>query len=201
MGNELDRIEQAKYAERDDIYVYHDIGNYNVENISYDFNGNIKTLDRKGNTNTVSNPVFGWIDKMDYTYFPDNPNQLKKVIDNALDNVGFIDDSGADDYGYDKNGNLEQDKNKDITNITYNHQNLPKKVTFQNGDEISWTYDAAGVKLTKVAESNTGVVTVHYVGGIEYYEPSANTYELSRNFGITHKCWQADRRRTKKWHF
>ena len=27
---------------------------------------------------------------------------------------------------------------------------------------------------------------MHYVGGIEYHEPSANTYELSRNFGIYH---------------
>ena len=177
--DELDRIEQAKYTEQDDAYVHYNTDNYNVENISYDFNGNIKTLDRKGNTNTVSNPVFGWIDQMTYTYDGNSPNQLTGVSDASIATVGFKDGNSGTDYTYDANGNLTEDQNKDIINITYNHQNLPKQIDFQNGDVIEWTYDAAGVKLTKVAESNTGVVTVHYVGGIEYIETSTNTYELS----------------------
>ena len=35
---------------------------------------------------------------------------------------------GQDDYTYDANGNLKSDANKGITNIEYNHLNLPTKI-------------------------------------------------------------------------
>ncbi|MBE6282464.1 MAG: hypothetical protein E7095_10505 [Bacteroides sp.] len=37
-------------------------------------------------------------------------------------------------YTYDNNGNLTQDLNKGITNISYNLLSLPQVVTFSNGN-------------------------------------------------------------------
>ncbi|TEB40277.1 hypothetical protein D0809_31430, partial [Flavobacterium circumlabens] len=70
------------------------------------------------------------IDDLVYTYAI-NTNQLGKVVDNSNNTSGFNDfNKTGDDYTYDANGNLITDKNKNITAITYNHLNLPKKITF-----------------------------------------------------------------------
>ncbi|MBT1699248.1 hypothetical protein KK083_20290 [Fulvivirgaceae bacterium PWU4] len=41
------------------------------------------------------------------------------------------------------------DRNKDITAITYNHLNLPDKVTKSTGEYVKYTYDATGRKLSQ----------------------------------------------------
>ena len=46
----------------------------------------------------------------------------------------------ADEYAYDKNGNMTKDLNKNITDIQYNCLNLPSKVTFKDGSTITYTY-------------------------------------------------------------
>ena len=51
------------------------------------------------------------------------------------------------DFEYDDYGNLIIDRNKGITEIVYNHLNLPKKITFDNNDVIEYLYDANGIKL------------------------------------------------------
>ena len=72
---------------------------------------------------------------------------------------------------------MTEDKNKGIT-ITYNHLNLPVKVTFDSNEEITWTYDAAGVKLRKYTDDGQGNTTEkNYVGGIEYIK-GANGYKV-----------------------
>src|SRR5690606_39018748 len=50
---------------------------YNVNGITYDANGNIKTLNRNKNTVSGSNAM----DKLSYTYKTDKPNQLLRVDD------------------------------------------------------------------------------------------------------------------------
>src|SRR5690554_3634762 len=65
------------------------------------------------------------------------------------------------------------DKNKSITAISYNHLNLPYKVTFANGGNISFVYDAAGIRLSKKVQPNGGaLVTTDYVN-IFHYENNA----------------------------
>ncbi|MET3034457.1 hypothetical protein, partial [Flavobacterium johnsoniae] len=62
-----------------------------------------------------------------------------KVTENPAgnDNQGFKDNNKTgDDFDYDDNGNMILDKNKNITLITYNHLNLPKKITFGTGNSI-----------------------------------------------------------------
>ena len=102
----------------------------------------------------------------------------------------------ANEYAYDKNGNLTKDLNRNITSIQYNCLNLdkigctstkenksklllpfvfglhfasfcirfalslPSKVTFGNGNTITYLYAADGTKLR----------TVHKIGSNNYYD-------------------------------
>src|SRR5690554_6989067 len=66
-------------------------------------------------------------------------------------------------------GNMITDKNKNITLISYNHLNLPYKVTFANGGNISFVYDAAGTRLSKKVQPSGGaLVTTDYINGFQY---------------------------------
>ncbi|MCF2875586.1 hypothetical protein L1265_12780, partial [Tenacibaculum sp. Cn5-1] len=135
--------------------------NYNVSGITYDKNGNILSLIRNGHTN-VGATSFGVMDNLVYSY--DNGNKLTKVLDNGNDIYGFKDGANTTtEYTYDANGNMKTDANKGITNIVYNHLNLPTQVTI-GGQNITYTYDAAGMKLKKVVNGTT----TEYAGNYMY---------------------------------
>ncbi|HEY9046309.1 MAG TPA: DUF6443 domain-containing protein, partial [Ohtaekwangia sp.] len=139
-------------------------GQYNENGLSYDLNGNIKTLQRKGKGNAL-------IDNLSYTYA--TGNQLMSVGDaagTADKDKGFYDgNTSGSDYAYDANGNMIQDKNKNLVlsagqSITYNHLNLPEKVTKYGNDNIVYLYDATGAKQSQVVtQSGTQKVT-EYIG-------------------------------------
>ncbi|MBQ4805411.1 RHS repeat-associated core domain-containing protein [Aquimarina sp. MMG015] len=147
-------------------------GNYDLSNVTYDKNGNILNLERKGNLNTAVTS-FGVMDNLTYTYNENGiGNQLLKVVDAANDLQGFKDSlTNENDYLYDDNGNMTKDGNKNITAITYNHLNLPTRVVFQSfGTEpdkyIAYIYDATGIKLEKQVQEavildNSGVVPTY----------------------------------------
>ncbi|WP_299218314.1 DUF6443 domain-containing protein [uncultured Aquimarina sp.] len=139
---------------------------YSLTNVSYDKNGNILHLVRDGHV--VANPDqtedahFGSMDNLQYEYR--EGNKLWKVTDHCNNQFGFKDGANtSDDYVYDINGNMTVDRNKGITNIRYNHLNLPTVVTI-NGKQIRYTYDATGTKLTKSANGKF----THYDGGYVY---------------------------------
>ncbi|MEN8191483.1 MAG: DUF6443 domain-containing protein, partial [Bacteroidota bacterium] len=156
--------------------------NYNLTNVDYDKNGNISNLVREGYV--VDNPVlgnsshFGTMDNLTYSY--DSGNKLLKVSDvAAIDQFGFKDDAvnttadTVNDYTYDENGNLKSDTNKGITNITYNHLNLPETIAINSHPEIGtilYIYDATGVKLRKVVNNTveSSVATTDYAGNYVY---------------------------------
>jgi RHS repeat-associated protein len=148
-------------------------GNYNLDLVQYDKNGNIIKLKRQGHTNTGATN-FGTMDDLTYSY--DSGNKLMKVSDVAIiDGFGFKDDAVntaadiSDDYSYDLNGNMLRDYNKGIsTNITYNHLNLPILVDFGSGDKIEYFYDASGVKLKKIVTENSTPTTTNYAGNYVY---------------------------------
>lgn len=147
--------------------------NYHVSGISYDKNGNILTLTRKGHTNAGATS-FGTMDNLVYTY--DSGNKLTKVLDNGNDTYGFADGANTStEYTYDANGNMLTDANKGISsNIGYNHLNLPTSVTL-GGGTISYIYDATGVKLKKTAGSSV----TEYAGNYVY---SGNTTSTTLQF-------------------
>ena len=79
------------------------------------------------------------------------------------------------DYAYDNNGNLIEDYNKSIENISYNYLNLPQRIWFGNGDSITYIYDAAGVKHAKLIDgSETG--DRYYIGNMEYNQTQTLEY-------------------------
>lgn len=139
---------------------------------SYDVNGNINSLMRKG---VVAGSI-QTIDNLTYTYLNSGKsNQLQKVSDSAgdLGQGDFVDGyTGTTDYAYDGNGNMITDLNKDIQSgdITYNHLNLPTRIEFGNNaaKTITYTYDATGIKLSKTVGSGGSAVTTHYAGGFIY---------------------------------
>lgn len=146
--------------------------NYSVSNITYDANGNLLTMERKGLLTTVgaSNPLYGDLDKLRYTY-AGSSNQLTGVQDQTAPTVPTHDfeDNGngnQNDYAYDAAGDLISDTNKGITNIAYNHLNLPQDIYFTGGRTIRFTYTAGGQKLSKSVEA-PGLPTklTSYIGG------------------------------------
>lgn len=86
-------------------------------------------------------------------------------------------------YIYDVNGNMIADKNKGIVNIAYNHLNLPIHFIIDHGEEegeITYYYDATGVKLQKVVEiENTNNINLaDYDGGFIYEYTATNNPDL-----------------------
>jgi len=145
---------------------------FNLTGLSYDKNGNIMGLIRAGqvieNPNLALGAGYGTMDNLAYAY--DSGNKLTKVTDNANDTYGFKDGiNTGNDFTYDANGNMLSDANKAITNITYNHLNLPTTVTFSGTNKkIDYFYDAVGTKLKKVVTDASSLITTEYAGNYVY---------------------------------
>jgi len=165
--DDLSRLRDAVYERPD---TPGNINSYN-ESVTYDRNGNIMTLTRNGDSDTAF-PVIG-IDNLTYSYDPNSGNRLMKVTDTSNLSSGFKDDSNGfndttDDYAYDLNGNMKRDDNKGITQITYNHLNLPVLITFGTNGNIEYLYDASGQKIEKIVTIGSAVTTTKYFGGFQY---------------------------------
>ncbi|MBL7994997.1 RHS repeat-associated core domain-containing protein, partial [bacterium] len=96
-------------------------GDYSEKAITYDANGNIKTLTRS----TAAAMV--------YAYDASKPNRLNSVSGGLVQS-----------YTYDNNGNMLRDgKNK----IGYDYRNMPITDTLLNGKIIRFAYDAGGQRI------------------------------------------------------
>ncbi|MCZ4319219.1 DUF6443 domain-containing protein [Aequorivita viscosa] len=156
---------------------------------SYDRNGNILSLQRNGEQDLASSVIA--IDNLSYEY--NDGNQLLKVNDTESP-AGYNDahtDLTEDDFEYDTvYGNLVFNKDKDITEVTYNHLNLPVKVTFGSGGKIEYFYDATGIKLKKKVTDGTTITTTEYMDGFQYtnskldFFPQAEGYVKAIPAGI-----------------
>ena len=70
---------------------------------------------------------------------------------------------------------MTKDQNKHITNIEYNHLNLPTAIHFDNNRNIVFGYDANGVKMKKEVTSNTIDKLTLYMDGFQYLNKQANS--------------------------
>ncbi|NER12755.1 hypothetical protein GWK08_04835 [Leptobacterium flavescens] len=165
-----------------------DTGNYNLQSIAYDKNGNITSLLRKGHINAGATS-FGTMDDLTYSY--DSGNKLMKVADGAtIDEFGFKDDAvntttdTTDDYNYDVNGNMITDTNKNITAISYNYLNLPTEVVFDNDQnkKINYIYDAAGMKLKKVVTDGSSLTTTEYAANFVYENSNLQFFSTAEGY-------------------
>jgi len=100
-------------------------------------------------------------------------NKLLNVTDTTNYSTGFDDGNNhqttfVNDFEYDTYGNLIIDRNKGITEISYNHLNLPKKITFGTQGTMTYLYDATGQKLKKTMTEGTNIQNTEYLDGFQY---------------------------------
>ena len=74
--------------------------------------------------------------------------------------------------------------NKNITGIQYNCLNLPSKVTFGNGNTITYLYAADGTKLRTVHKAGSTTTTTDYCGNV-VYENGSQKYLLTEEGYVT----------------
>lgn len=160
-----DRLSRLTSAD----YLWNGISSTNYST-SYTYNkqSNITSLRRNGRTGASS---YGLIDNLTFTL---DGNKLTRTDDAATAsayNGGFEFKDAvkqADEYAYDKNGNMTKDLNKNITDIQYNCLNLPSKVTFKDGSTITYTYALNGTKLRTVHKIGNTTTTTDYCGNVVY---------------------------------
>ncbi|MEO1259045.1 MAG: RHS repeat-associated core domain-containing protein [Bacteroidota bacterium] len=162
----LDRLKKAYYAEQDKTSLaYINLNRNTLYWVNYDERGNIRNLRRRG---LHYGSTYGYIDFLLYSYVS-NTNTLYRVYESTntyYKTKGFKSNNGSYQYyTHDANGNQTSDGHRGISDIDYNHLNLPEKVTWSNGDWVEWTYDANGTKLKKVTSAGS---TRHYINGVEY---------------------------------
>ncbi|WP_299610451.1 DUF6443 domain-containing protein [uncultured Aquimarina sp.] len=161
----LNRIKESYFRYNENL-TDASLRSYDVRNIDYDKNGNISSLIRYNEMGT--NDI---MDNLSYEY--DSGNKLSKVTDSGNSTIGFIDGTNTnDDYVYDLNGNMTIDRNKGITGISYNHLNLPTAVAINDQarshvGNISYIYDATGMKLKKIVSGGSSLTT-EYAGNYIY---------------------------------
>jgi RHS repeat-associated protein len=152
------------------------MNNFFNENITYDSNGNIVTLNRNQKSYTS---LAEQIDELTYTY---NGNKLTSVIDHKSNYWGYPDTSGST-ITYDDNGNMNKHEDKGMLDIKYNILNLPSYIRFnnyvtRNGEDVyrnmKFSYRADGVKIKKTHNYFSGrnqwdaVATTEYLDGFQY---------------------------------
>ena len=123
---------------------------------AYDLQGNILALRRNGR---LYGSVYGVTDDLTYEY---DGNRLTKVTNLASersaykDAMYYVDWTDLDtERTYDANGNMVSDTDRQITHISYDRQNLPRRIDYLDGSHVDYTYDADGVKLRVDYELNT----------------------------------------------
>jgi RHS repeat-associated protein len=201
---------------------------------AYDENGNILQMQQWGLKINFSDKI----DDLHYAYYA-NSNKLQNVIDFKNDAATKLGDfrtsanhvqagtkaginsdasyaasgNGVNifDYGYNVNGNIITDRNKDLAGnvnldqtsggaITYNHLNLPSVITVAGRGNITYTYDAAGNKLQKkTVENNVSVTynstaytvivttTTDYIAGFVYESKTYSNSTVNTGIGYTDK--------------
>jgi RHS repeat-associated protein len=164
---------------------------YGLSGMRYDENGNVLALQRRGLlvAGTRRAPAqYGATDALSYAYAGNrllavndavSTNQLPRPTgfqDAPASLAGDFQEQGvrqAQEYAYDANGSLTQDRNKGLTSIQYNHLNLPEKVSFSPTDYLEFRYSATGQKVAKlVYQTGKPVQRTDYLGPYQYEQDS-----------------------------
>lgn len=155
------------------------------EAMTYDHNGNIKSLTRKQRKHELTGLTGSYtsetIDNLTYAYQSTDKNKLANVDDPTANTEGFKNGASlTNEYRYDANGNLTSDKNKGIDSIYYNFLGKPVRMDFSDGKKIEYVYDAGGNKLTqKLYQGATLQTTTEYVNGFVYEKAGSGSTTLS----------------------
>ncbi|MDI9342122.1 MAG: hypothetical protein QM534_16230, partial [Sediminibacterium sp.] len=145
--DELNRLKTAQYMVKNPGWA--STLNY-AENFTYDANGNIMNVSRKGYGTTDAERK---MDEMTYNYYSSNTNQLRNVSDIGDNSIPTrYDDiknhTSINNYVYDPIGNLTKDEREGITNIEWLANGKVSKITKSN-QVIEFLYDAMGHRVLK----------------------------------------------------
>ena len=149
-------------------------GSYLERGLTYDRNGNLKTLQRTAGGTLVDNLV--------YTC---TGNQLTSLTENVSSTLaGDVYSRGSvasGSYGYDLNGNLTNDSRRAL-DFGYNVLNLLSEVKTVGGElKAKYDYLADGTKLR--VRDNGEVNGFDYLGSLTYRKSSAGLQLESASFG------------------
>lgn len=135
------------------------------ERISYDANGNILKYLRNGG-DTTGLPLD--MDSLGYKYNRDvNGNLLNNRLNHVRDAVNSsnysvdIDNQSANNYGYDRIGNLKTDVAEKIGNINWTVYGKIKQVDKNEGSDIAYGYDAGGNRTSKIVSGAADTTTFY----------------------------------------
>lgn len=167
--DDLNRIKTGKYAVKGSTSWNQNVGNYNLNYITYDYNGNILSLNRNGFVSESNQ--YNTIDDLTYIYFGNQLSIIDDVVSATISHENhFVKKSSlsGNHFLYDDNGNLEVDQHKGISSIDYNVHNKPTLIEFSNGNGIEYIYDATGNKLKKKVHESGQVSETYYMGLFNY---------------------------------
>ena len=137
------------------------------ETFNYDPNGNILSVDRKGDAGTNMDAFAYYYKKSgggtyqwDYTTAQptDATNQLDHVDDNPAYSANYgddVDDQSAGNYTYDEIGNLIDDNQEEIDNIEWTIYGKIRTITRDNTSDkpdLEFRYDAMGNRICKIVK-------------------------------------------------
>ncbi|MDW9378607.1 DUF6443 domain-containing protein [Chryseobacterium sp. JV558] len=179
----LNRMLKGAYSQPNSSVAQNDYFN---EELSYDLNGNIKTLKR------FSWPAAGGttaekIDDLIYNY---QNGDKSNVLDRITLPPGVINNRSGYDalqgtMAYNPNGNMTDHPDRKMK-IIYNYLNLPNYISVNEGligiSNTSYTYRADGTKISKTYSMN-GSIETNYLDGFQYdnrhaYDTSASLYTV-----------------------
>ena len=143
-------------------------GDYVEKGLTYDRNGNLLTLQRTAGGSVVDN--------LAYTYTGNQLTGLSESVRTAPSNDIYAPgnaESGS--YGYDANGNLQNDSRKSL-NFSYNFLNLVSEVRTGGTVTAAYTWLADGTKLG--VRNGSGSDGFEYAGSL-IYRKSGGSLQLS----------------------
>ncbi len=123
-----------------------DSAHSHAEKVTYDANGNITTLKRRG---MYAPAYYTLIDDLTYRY---DGNRLIGITDSvpyiSYENAFGFRSGGAEgeSYGYNSDGAMTRDPYKGVS-VSYSRRGTPKRAKFDSGSFTDWEYTADGVRL------------------------------------------------------
>ena len=142
----------------------------NDEALTYDLNGNIKTLVRNAKNGKFYTPIV--VDNLGYQY---TGNRVTNITDASGNSSGY--EGGGQTMTYDANGNTTAMPDKKISAIDYNFLNLPQQIN-QDANTLRYYYRADGVKVKKkftlINSLGTKIINTEYLDGFQYSTPNTD---------------------------
>ena len=128
---------------------------YDVQDLTYDPNGNLQALTRYAKDRDTGNPVL--VDDLTYDYDQSpSPNQLDEITDGAGDNEPW--DAGSGSFEYDAAGRmLQAPAPTALRAAAYDAQGLPEAMALGGAEgetTLTYRYTASGQRTYKKAEGS-----------------------------------------------